>query len=409
MRYAYLTCELLGRDLDSRLLVAAHLVSRGIACVVGHQWGIFGNLSQCPKGVVLFKTANEVQGRAAADARRAGHKVVMSDEEVLALTSRDEIERITSRAAVESADVFLVMDARHKAVVDAILPGKTQIAGNARVDLLMNHASVYTPEADHARKAGPYILFNTSFGTLNSVWGSPEEALSVAYQTMKDAVGPERAKAIADDILTFERANFGAIKELLAWARATFPQRIVLRPHPAEKADTWTSIANVEVVEKTNPIPWLLGADLMIHASSTTGLEGALLGTPCLSIVAAETQSFSNAYATRDVNHTVTSVDEAKAAITAFIRDKSGPIAAQPKPPFAGGGAEKTAAAIAALATDAAELRAWGHHDSKPRQIEKVHSSAEDFAGRTKRIFDSAKVKSVKIGQLDRSVFLLVA
>ena len=77
MRYAYLTCELLGRDLDSRLLVAAHLVSRGIACVVGHQWGIFGNLSQCPKGVVLFKTANEVQGRAAADARRAGHKVVM--------------------------------------------------------------------------------------------------------------------------------------------------------------------------------------------------------------------------------------------------------------------------------------------------------------------------------------------
>ncbi len=409
MKYAYLTCELLGRDLDSRLLIAAHLVSRGINCVIGQQWGVFANLAQCPTGVVLFKTANEVQGRAAADAKHFGHKVVMSDEEVLAISSPDEIARITSPLSVESADVFLAMDARHRDVIDRIVPGKTQVVGNARVDLLTNHATIYQAEANEARQAGAYILFNTSFGTFNSVWGSPEEALAVAYKTMEPAVGPEKAKLIAGNILAFERANFAAMQEILAWTRATFPQRIVLRPHPAEKADIWKAFSGVEVVEKTNPIPWLLGADLMIHASSTTGLEGALLGAPCLNVVAGDAESFGQTYLISEVNHTVRSVEDAKTAIATFLSSRSGPIAAQPQPGFLRDAVQKTADAIASLAVDAPELRSWGRHVPKARQIEKFDISNEAFVARMKRIFDAAKVKSVQVGPLDRSLFLLVA
>ena len=352
MKYAYLTCELLGRDLDSRLLIAADLLRRGITCVIGQQWSIFGNLHQAPKGVVLFKTANEIQGRMAERAKQDGHMVVMSDEEVLAISSPGEIARITSPLSVQFADVFLTMDARHSGVIDGVLPGKSKIVGNARVDLLMNHGEIYRSEANETRKAGPYILFNTSFGTFNSVWGSPEEALAVAYKTMEPAVGPEKAKLIASNILTFERANFAALQEILAWTRATFPQRIVLRPHPAERAEVWRSFQGAEVDEKTNPIPWLLGADLMIHASSTTGLEGALLGTPCLNVVAGEAESFGQTYFISEVNHTVRSVAEAKSAIAAFLTNKSGPIVDQPHPNFAPNGALATAETIESLAIE---------------------------------------------------------
>ena len=313
---------------------------------------MFANAANTPRGVFLFKTANAVQGVNAALCRKHGHKVVMSDEEVLAISSPEEIARITSPLSVESADVFLTMDARHRDVIDRIAPGKTRVVGNARIDLLMNHATIYQAEANEMRRAGSYILFNTSFGTFNSVWGSPEEALAVAYKTMEPAVGPEKAKLIASNILTFERANFAALQEILAWTRATFPQRIVLRPHPAERAEVWRSFQGAEVDEKTNPIPWLLGADLMIHASSTTGLEGALLGTPCLNVVAGEAESFGQTYFISEVNHTVRSVAEAKSAIAAFLTNKSGPIVDQPHPNFAPNGALATAETIESLAIE---------------------------------------------------------
>ncbi len=408
MRYAYLTCELLGRDLDSRLLIAANLIKRGVACIVGQQWSMFANAANTPGGVFLFKTANAVQGVNAALCRKHGHRVIMSDEEVLAMSRPDMIASITARASVEAADRFLVMDQRHRDVVDRIMPGKATIAGSVRVDLLMNHASIYRVEADQAREAGPYILFNTSFATLNSVWGSAETALGVSGLTMASAVGVEKFNTIAGDTLDFERAAFGAIKELLAWTRASFPQRIVLRPHPAEKTDPWRSLPGVEVVEKTNPIPWLMGADLMIHANSTTGLEGALIGTPCLNMVAAEARALSESFAINDVNYTAGTVEEAKSAIENFLKFKSGPIAAQSRPAFVSNGAETSAEQIASLTIDGPEIKSWKRYEPQERQVEKFSISAEDFLARMKRVFDEAKVTSVQVAQLDRALFLVV-
>lgn len=64
MRYAYLTCELLGRDLDSRLLIAANLIKRSIACIVGQQWSMFANAVGSEKAkliasnILTFERAN---------------------------------------------------------------------------------------------------------------------------------------------------------------------------------------------------------------------------------------------------------------------------------------------------------------------------------------------------------------
>ena len=61
MRYAYLTCELKSRDLDSRLLIADHLLDKGVSVVIGQQWSIVENIETAPVGVFVFKTANKIQ------------------------------------------------------------------------------------------------------------------------------------------------------------------------------------------------------------------------------------------------------------------------------------------------------------------------------------------------------------
>ena len=52
-RIAYLLCELKGRDLDSRLLIASHLLSAGIPAVVGQLWAIIANQDFTARGCYL--------------------------------------------------------------------------------------------------------------------------------------------------------------------------------------------------------------------------------------------------------------------------------------------------------------------------------------------------------------------
>ena len=66
---AYLNCELTGRDLDSRLLVATHLLAAGEPVVIGRLWSICMNAPQSPRGVFLFATANVHQARMMARCR----------------------------------------------------------------------------------------------------------------------------------------------------------------------------------------------------------------------------------------------------------------------------------------------------------------------------------------------------
>ncbi|HUR43310.1 MAG TPA: surface carbohydrate biosynthesis protein, partial [Aestuariivirga sp.] len=74
---------------------------------------------------------------------------------------------------------------------------------------------------------------------------------------------------------------------LLETAANAFPDRqIVLRPHPAERIETWNDISercpNVHVVFEGNVIPWLLGAAILVHNGCTTAIESVLLNKPPL-------------------------------------------------------------------------------------------------------------------------------
>src|ERR1700680_4311667 len=82
----YLPIELQVREFESKSLLAATLARQVYSVVLGQQWMLYANLGRLPPGVFLFKSLNKIHHPAMAEARRAGHRVVILEEELLAQT-----------------------------------------------------------------------------------------------------------------------------------------------------------------------------------------------------------------------------------------------------------------------------------------------------------------------------------
>ena len=408
MKHAYLTCELKGRDLDSRILIAAHLLKRGVNVVIGQQWSMFDNAATCPPGVFLFKSANHWQADWLTRCRDAGHRTAVSDEEALAVVSPFLIRQATSVDAVRNTDLYMFQDENHAAVLREMCPEvKGEVLGNARIDLLHILPQLYALEAAACKAAGPYVLVNTSFGLTNSAWGSRERALQAAIAAKHFDPETAEGRAFMEDWLTTEDANFVAVQDLLRWlSDHARTHRIVVRPHPAENVDVWRNFKRTELVIGSTPIPWMMGADLVIHTNSTTGLESIILGTPTLNLCPRPDSAFSNMYVTRRVNRTIGSMPDAIAAIDALLTRKAGPLRAfKPKMDYRRGAAERIADRLAALAPSSRPITNWQVLLRAETQRRKFTVTMEEFQRRAALIFAEIGVAPAGISSLGDSLF----
>ncbi len=62
--------------------------------------------------------------------------------------------------------------------------------------------------------------------------------------------------------------------------------KFIVRPHPIENAETWTSrlesVANVDILSDGVANPWLAAARCVVHNACTTGIEAYLLDKPVI-------------------------------------------------------------------------------------------------------------------------------
>ena len=83
----YLVSELTNRDWNARLFMADYALKDGYTAVIGQQWGMVNNLAMLPRGLILFKTMNKIQGAAMRHAKSLGYAVAAMDEEALPLAT----------------------------------------------------------------------------------------------------------------------------------------------------------------------------------------------------------------------------------------------------------------------------------------------------------------------------------
>ncbi|MGE4062693.1 MAG: surface carbohydrate biosynthesis protein [Rhodospirillaceae bacterium] len=331
---AYLTVEVKHRELESRILIAAHMIERGFPVIIGQQWSLFHNVAALPPGVVLFKTVNDIQAKNMANFQELGHLVAATDEEVLLCMEDICFMLAFGPIAADNCDLFLAQNEHHKAAIARRFPlfaDKIEVVGNPRIDLLAPQGrATFAQEAAAIREEhGPFVLFNTNYGTLNSIWNSIDAVAAIAAKA--GAFDPNDPQSVSgfQAAIDWERKNFEEMRPLLKWAIKNLPNhKIVLRPHPGERPESWQQLLaaapNAVVVPRSNPHPWIMAADLIVHTGCTTGLEAGFMDKPCVNVAPSKHPVFDRIV--NWANPTFTTWQAAAEAISAYLTEGRGPI-----------------------------------------------------------------------------------
>lgn len=330
----YLPIEIKARELPSRLVIARRLLEAGYAVAVGNQWSLTANMRAIPVGVFMFKTMNKIQGSWMADAKAAGHSVVANDEEVLNFIEPSGYLISFSDVAAANCDLFFAQSPAHAAAVTAAFPalaGKMTVAGNPRVDLMIPRNRAAFAETDpRINPLKPYILINTNYGSINSIWEDDQKFFAVAKKSGAfDAPNSKKKTEVFWKIIAWERKNYEAMVALLSWMIPRVKGiSLVVRPHPIERSGHWEGLisnaSGVAVIPRSDPHPWLLNAELVVHTGCTTGVEAALFDRPTLNLLPSDHPIADGLV--NYVNPTFRTPDEAAGALKRFLVSKSGPL-----------------------------------------------------------------------------------
>lgn len=325
-RLLYLPMEIASRELDSRLLIAALALARGFEVIIGQKWLIERNVEAMPPGVYLSKTLTQRDAKALARAKEKGYLVAAIDEEMPGLVTEPEGLRWMSDDAVDVTDRIFISGAHNSDSVRHRFPQARErivTAINPRWDLLRpGMRDFYEREASEIRaKYGSFILINTNLGFTNSEKGNAEELINEQERLGKLSMADPKHVAFVNGILAMEAANRTTILRLIDELPKKFPdRRIVLRPHPSERLDTWRDQVDghavVDVIRDGPAIPWILASDVLVHTNCTTGVEAVALDRPAVCILPTDTVT-NERYLSNRVNPVARDVDEALHLIAA--------------------------------------------------------------------------------------------
>jgi len=324
---AYLALEIKQRELESRLLIAVKLLHEGVNVVFGQQWALFEDAELLPKGVTLFKTVNDIQARKMGLFKSNGHLVTATDEEALICVNESCFLQAFSSLAGHNCDLFFAQSEQHKKAVEKKAPnlrGKVIVTGSPRVELLaenMRHDAIQ--EALELRNIhGDYILFNTNYGNINSIWDDIHHVMNIAVTA--GSLDPKNPVSIAEfqKSIEWELRNQIEMIRLIKWSASTIKNhKFVIRPHPGEKAELWEKEfldhQNIIVVPRSNPHPWIIGARLIVHTGCTTGLEATLLGKYAINLMPSDHPLLDTIV--NHINLTVRTWEEGASIITQYL------------------------------------------------------------------------------------------
>ena len=281
-------------EFDSKVLLGATLAQRGYTSVLGQQWLLYESITRLPPGVMLFKSFNKYHQSAMAQARRSGYRVVILDEELLAQTEVKAIEALCTEGIFEWPDLMLTDGKFEHDILKRLSAGKNriEITGNGRIDLLKPALRpLFQKEIDDiVTRHGDFVLVNTNFSILNSMWQSVEQVTQIQLHAGFIKPNDPASKQMWQDYLDFEHANRSAmhiaIREL---ARRRPQQPIIVRPHPGEELKHWDGLfdehPNVKIIREGPHVPWTMACRLLLHTSCTTGFEAHVAGKVALSLV----------------------------------------------------------------------------------------------------------------------------
>ncbi|HVM73242.1 MAG TPA: surface carbohydrate biosynthesis protein [Anaerolineales bacterium] len=275
------------REFYGKSLLSAVAAERGWGALLAYKGYIRHNLPAINGVIVEMNMTNAERVERYLD---LGWRVCAWDEEGLIYNNGEVYaqRRLNEAALGKIEKVFLWGENQRKDILEHSkgIEHKLFLTGNPRFDLLRpDLRGFYAPAADSLKNSyGRYILVNTTFGDVNHYFGRDYN-----MQILREAGKLTTEAQVADQIAreAYKVSLFNAFIGMLPGLSAHFPEHtIIVRPHPAEDFDSWSSAArglpNVSMIHAGDPIPWMLGAEVVIHNSCTTGVQAYLLGRPVI-------------------------------------------------------------------------------------------------------------------------------
>ena len=331
----YILIELAERELDSKLLTALFLIKKGFHVVLGQHWSLTVNKDCLPAGVFFFKGMNKIQTDSMARVRRFGHIVVAMEEELLNYCDYPpeyyDFRDFFHTDASHHCQLFLATHDFEFKVVKQIMPNlNVRLTGNPRTDLLRPElSSMYNPirEKITERMSSNYILINTNLGFLN-----PRHSSKLLSDTEKRILPEDKEwikcyKRQKDSYIKWEKRDMESTFKLIEIFGQRSPnQKVVIRPHPIEKEETYTRFSrrypNIEVASNQNSVrPWILASDILIHTGCTTGTEAVAMNHPTISIQGRDSELIQFR-TTNHVSYLTYTAEEAYQAVQNFYARK---------------------------------------------------------------------------------------
>ncbi len=319
-RLLYMPMEIASRELDSRLLLAALAIARGYEVVLGQKWLIERNVEAMPAGIYLSKSLTQRDARTITRVKELGCIVAAIEEEVPGLVATPRELRWIGADAVRHTDAIFIAGETNTRSMRERFPfaaNHVHTTMNPRWDLLRpSMRSIHEPEVDAIRKRfGKFLLVNTNLGWTNSEKGPVEVMVQDQSRQGKLDLTDPPEQSFIENYLAMERDNHRAVVGIIHQLLAKVPNvKIVLRPHPSERIDTWLDHFKGEprlsVVREGSSIAWILASTALIQTNCTTGVEAIALNHPAVCVMDTDSPAVSRYVANR-VNPVARSVDQA--------------------------------------------------------------------------------------------------
>jgi surface carbohydrate biosynthesis protein len=286
-RYLIIPSENRTREFDAKLLTACCAVEAGYGAIVGCRRDIHLSIDRLPRSIYIGKDLRASSARMMRILTRLGHRIVAWDEEGLVYYTPEHYLAARVDASVLDACSLLLAWGGDNAEIWRNAPqyDGTPIreVGNPRIDLLRPELhSFHQPEIDAIKQRfGRYILVNSNFGSVNHVLS---DGASATFRRL----GSDRAADYQKGALQHRRILFERFLDAVpALAEARPDYAIVVRPHPSENPLPWELVAqrhrNVHIRHEGGIVPWLMGAEAIVHNGCTTAVESAILGRRAIS------------------------------------------------------------------------------------------------------------------------------
>jgi surface carbohydrate biosynthesis protein len=286
----YIGIETKVREFESKLLLACAAAEAGFDVVLGQQKLFLRRLGEMPRGILLNKSISPSKAGKYAHYKKLGFSLVAYDEEGFVPYNADEYQkRRVSLEALNQLDCFFAWGQWQTGVILDKAPqaaGKVIPVGHPRLDLTRKELrGFYDDDVKRLRdQYGRFILINTSFSLYNHFRGKKAK---VELLGKAGKIADENQREFYVRLAEFKKQLFYAFADMVVAMHERFPQTmIILRSHPSEDHDYWRQTLpdseNIQVVHEGTVLPWLMAAEVMIHNSCTTGVEGYLLERPVI-------------------------------------------------------------------------------------------------------------------------------